>query len=236
MGYFSIKCRRIRNRKTAVTNIHWFNLWIPSSVILISTYFHQHQFRSHLCIRDNVWDIGHYTPCLSGKSIYDIWVITFWPEAVADDTEVVSPQNKTVALCSPGLPGAVWMRHTHWVFSSPRGTAVSALLSVLSDNVSYRAQLLRWSGFFLMMSETRHSQKCHRIGIRSCGWSLKSVNTFSPQYCIRHLLPWIYSLPDVMVQGSLVWCCTTLQKATSHQSGCQTQDFASLRPTTHVVV
>lgn len=38
-----------------------------------------------------------------------------------------------------------------------------------------------------------------------------------------------------IIEGSLVQCCATPQKATSHQSGCKTQDLASPRPTTRVI-
>lgn len=173
-GYFSITCGRIRNGKQSsykyspIQSVSPelshsdFYVFLPASVSLISVHKGPclRQEHSSFSLVLSTLPIGHYILGLDGKSIYDIWVIIFWPEAVADDTEVVPLENRTVIWCLPGLPGGGWMRHTH------KAPSVSA-------QWEHKLLLRWWSGLFLMMSQTRRSQRCHRIGIRSCVWSFQ---------------------------------------------------------------
>lgn len=144
-----------------VTNIHQFILnpefnhsdfyvFPAGSVSLTSAHKGQHlrQGDSSFSVILPTLPIGHHTLCLGGKSIDDILVIIFWirntttPEDVADDTEIVSLQNKAVVWCLPGLSGGDWMRHTHRASVSPQKRSCHCpCLSGLSKNKSYRAQL-----------------------------------------------------------------------------------------------
>lgn len=131
---FSTTYGRIRHKNILVTNIHQFILWIQNSDTLISRGFHQYQFYSHLCIKNNVRDgefllvilysltTGQHTQCLGGKRIHDIFrcpespsgqgkVRISTPAVVVDDTEVPLQKGKTL-ICLTCQDMAEWGRYT----------------------------------------------------------------------------------------------------------------------------
>lgn len=181
--------------KKVVTNIHQFNLWVQSSVILISMYFYQHQFHSYLCIKDHVWGKStplfhwYYLPCPLDTTYWALMGKAFMTfESSSSDQKLQQMTQKLFPLrtgqwfgvCQACQEVAGWGTHTR-----PQ-------VSVPSENTSYfwdDDQVCFW--WCLKPDALKDIIEYASDPVFDL---FKSVNILSTQYCSRNFPLWNYLL------------------------------------------